>query len=218
MPIKRTKQQAFDYHVICLSKNECWPASGSGYNKPGWHVTWRYEGGRGLAHRVSWELHKGPIPGRLCVLHKCDNPKCCNPNHLFLGTRADNVADMHAKGRARQGDLTGHKFGPSPRRKIASADIPTIYTMYTAGETQRAIGKLFGVTDVTISNILRGRVYEETSLQVNGLGRGVRQAAAVEEKKKQAAVLRQDGLTQKEIGALLGVSQTTISHYFKELK
>lgn len=56
----------------------------------------------GFTHRVAWELKNGPIADGLCVLHKCDTPACCNVDHLFLGTRADNNADMLAKGRARQ--------------------------------------------------------------------------------------------------------------------
>lgn len=52
-----------------------------------------------LAHRVAWELTYGPVPNGARVLHQCDNPPCCNPKHLFLGSQADNVADMIAKGR-----------------------------------------------------------------------------------------------------------------------
>ena len=59
-------------------------------------------------HRVAWTLANGPIPDGICVLHRCDNPPCCEPAHLFLGTAADNTADMIAKGRHRSPPIKSH--------------------------------------------------------------------------------------------------------------
>jgi hypothetical protein len=79
--------------------NSCWLWQGSthrqGYGRVG------YKGNRAaFAHRVSWELTHGPIPDGAHVLHRCDNPPCVNPAHLFLGTHQDNMRDMADKGRA----------------------------------------------------------------------------------------------------------------------
>jgi hypothetical protein len=76
----------------------CW--QWTAYRDPMGYGRFRLNGEARLAHRVSWEMHNGSIsPEDLCVLHKCDNPSCVNPDHLFLGDRIANVADMVAKGR-----------------------------------------------------------------------------------------------------------------------
>ena len=88
----------------------CWlwtgPVDHRGYGR----LTWLGQNWR-LAHRVSLEL-AGRHPGRLCALHRCDTPLCVNPAHLFLGTRAENNADMVAKGRHARGDRSGSRLHP----------------------------------------------------------------------------------------------------------
>ena len=103
-----------------------------------------------LAHRVSWELrHKKPIPDDLCVLHKCDNRKCVNPKHLFLGTNADNSADMVRKGRSPV--QIGER---NSNCKLKEADVVLIRQLANGQKTQRAIAKQFSVSEMTISEIV----------------------------------------------------------------
>lgn len=79
----------------------CWLWKGR--RNPFGYVHIRYEGRQVFLHRVFYELFVGPIPGNMLVLHRCDVPHCCNPNHLFLGDHAANAADMVAKGRHSNG-------------------------------------------------------------------------------------------------------------------
>lgn len=78
----------------------CWNWMGAVHKKTGYGIFRRKGGSSGhSAHRMAWELWNGPVPEGLCVCHKCDNPRCCNPDHLFIGTHKDNSEDMVRKGR-----------------------------------------------------------------------------------------------------------------------
>lgn len=76
-----------------------------------------------LAHRMAWELHQGSPPGNAHVLHRCDNPPCCNPSHLFLGDNTANIADRVAKGRSPRGENHWtHRMPERMRRKGTARD------------------------------------------------------------------------------------------------
>lgn len=101
------------------------------------------------AHRISWEMAHGPISTGLCVLHKCDNPPCVNPDHLFLGTNDENMADMVAKGRAPQGERNNHAV-------LTVADVHSIRELFLSGMPKRAIARKYNMTHNNIRFIVTG--------------------------------------------------------------
>jgi hypothetical protein len=108
------------------------------------------------AHRVSWEIHNGPIPENLGVLHKCDNPPCVNPMHLWLGTHQENMADRDAKGRL---PLT-----PPEKRKSVKLTwnrVREIRTRHSNGETIRLLSHEYDVTFETIRSVVRNESWRE---------------------------------------------------------
>lgn len=107
-----------------------------------------------LAHRLAWELANGPIPDGLCVLHECDMPACCNPEHLFLGTKADNNADMCAKKRQHRGETSGIA-------KLSEAQVLEIRQLYKHRQvTGNMLAARFSVTQATISDIVTRRSWK----------------------------------------------------------
>jgi hypothetical protein len=104
-----------------------------------------------MAHRISWEIHRGPIPPGLHVCHKCDTPSCVNPDHLFLGTAADNMADKCAKGRGnfRRGMTSG-------RAKLTDADVVAIRA---DRRLQAEIAEAYGVSNPIISRIKSRKIW-----------------------------------------------------------
>lgn len=95
-----TVEQRFNKKYLINEHTDCWEWTRS-TNNVGYGMFRYRKGLMRTAHRVSYEMHKGPIPDGMIVCHTCDNPKCVNPDHLWLGTRRDNYNDMVAKGRSK---------------------------------------------------------------------------------------------------------------------
>lgn len=106
-----------------------------------------------IAHRVSWELANGPIPAGLVVCHHCDDPPCCNPKHLFLGTRADNNRDRAKKKRGRESRQWGEQ---NPNVKVSDEQCAKMRDLYESGWSQTHIAKRFGIKQPQVSRIVRG--------------------------------------------------------------
>jgi hypothetical protein len=104
-----------------------------------------------LAHRISWLVHRGPIPARLRVLHRCDNPPCVNPAHLFLGTQQDNISDMVAKRRHRS-SKPGERNG---RARLTTERVNAIRAAHAAGRLQIHLAAEYGVGVSTINRVVR---------------------------------------------------------------
>lgn len=110
-----------------------------------------------LAHRASWRIHFGEIPTAMFVCHRCDNPSCVNPSHLFLGTNADNMRDKQVKGRAPSGEAASNA-------KLTAAQVDHIRVILSTGVvTQQRIADAFGVSGSTIAYINTGHTWKETS-------------------------------------------------------
>lgn len=108
------------------------------------------------ASRVAYEIYVGPIPAGLHVLHKCDNPPCVNPDHLFVGTPLDNARDCSAKGRRRNVPSVGEKNGLA---RLTNEQARQIKTALTSGAKGRLLAKMFSVSESIISDIKRGKTW-----------------------------------------------------------
>lgn len=139
---------------------ECWIWTAS---FQGWYGQIKSDGNSVIgAHRASWIIHNGPIPDGLWVLHRCDNPACVNPDHLFLGTHDDNMRDMAEKGR--QGLVNHPERAPRGERnrhaKLSESDVLTIRTAHASGVGTTALSRQYGVYETTIADIVSRRTWK----------------------------------------------------------
>lgn len=146
---RRTRPMADRFWEKVQRTKSCWLWMGS-VNRAGYG---QINDGRRpqLAHRVAWELTFGPIPDGLCALHDCpdgDNPRCVNPEHLFIGTQLDNIADAIRKTR----NTKGSQF---PQAKLTDDSVREMRKRYAAGGiTQQRLADEYGVTNGIICEIL----------------------------------------------------------------
>lgn len=164
---KSSRADRFWPKVDRQGADDCWEWKAS-RNPQGYGWFWDAERKRMVgAHRVAFELANGALPampsGRcgasgVLVLHRCDNPPCCNPAHLFAGEQEDNMADMRKKGRAP--DNTGTK---NPNAKLTAAQVEEIRSRYTGayGE-QSQLAREFGVWPSTIRVIVLGKKWQSS--------------------------------------------------------
>lgn len=166
-------EKRFWSRVDKRSKNECWEWQGNVVRGYGHFPLTHFKTVK--AHRFSYELKYGQIPDGMLVCHKCDNSKCVNPNHLFLGTHQDNMNDRSAKGRQAKGDRHGARLHPEKfrfqhggaprgskngRASLTEDSVLKIKQLLKTDLSQAEIGKRFGVTRFVIWKIKVGLAWQ----------------------------------------------------------
>ena len=128
----------------------CWEWQGSIVKDRGGYGRFHANGKSHRAHRISWQIHKGEWPGDLFVCHKCDNPKCVRPSHLFLGTTTDNMRDMLRK--RRKPSQAGERH---PSNKLTAKDVKAIRKAHKKGVSQADLHRQYNVSRATICVIIK---------------------------------------------------------------
>ena len=125
-----------------------------GYRDPNGYGRLQVDGKPMLAHRLSYEVHNGSIPVGKHACHKCDNPQCVNPQHIFLGTAADNSADKISKGRARFGNSLGSAHGNARLTENAVREIRL------SSESENDLAARYGVSGATVGSARRRKTWK----------------------------------------------------------
>jgi len=132
-----------------------------GTDRNGYGFTW-WCGRKQPTHRVAWLVTFGDIPVGMCVLHKCDNPSCCNPMHLWLGTKRDNIADKVVKGRQATGASLNHplrKGAAHPRTKLTEEDVLELRDLADSGISMVELARKKGLTYGNVYQIIRRQTW-----------------------------------------------------------
>ena len=151
--MKKSIEERFWEKVGIKSDNECWEWLSGKY--PNGYGQFKERSYKVVpAHRISYKIIYGNIPEEICVCHKCDNHGCVNPNHLFLGTHADNMKDSSNKGRI---NGENHK-----QHKLSLDEVKEIRKIYQSGKfSQQYIADMHGISQSVVSLIIRNVDWRE---------------------------------------------------------
>ena len=152
----RPKNTAKDFWKYVYKSTDCWYWCGTLSNYGMQYGVARMWDKQHTAHRVAWMLTNGPIQSGICVLHRCDNPICVRPSHLFLGTRSDNHSDMVSKGRASGNTIKGEQHSSS---KFMERQIVAIRKDVAGGLPFRTAGKKYGTSGTHVKRIVRREIW-----------------------------------------------------------
>jgi len=179
-------------HVSIPSAEGCWEWQRS--KARGYGVVW-LDSRQRVASRVAYEIHHGPIPAGYHVCHRCDNPPCCNPAHLFAAPPAGNLTDAAIKGRL--------------ARRVTPEQAAEIRRSAGAGEETKAIAERLGLPAHSVRSVARGAAHKlcpEPAVPPR-----YRRFGMTPEKRAEGARLVASGLTLGAAGARLGVSKAALS-------